>query len=209
MESIWRSISRPSLSLLDVLALVSIIGLLAGLLIPFGDHDRTHRYPPARTGTASPTSAELAGEYLQGMFRGGRGWVLSILPDGRYSRYQEGCTGIWNRESGYLRLIGGHCILLPAGPSDTSPGVYRDFLPIRWQARRYLVAPEQMDQFCDDIVLGKEPRSPSQMGERYLLRSPAPDVEGLPEMPEPWAEELRTRISLNDRVSSQSAPDRP
>lgn len=66
-----------------------------------------------------------------------------------------------------------------------------------------------MDESCDDIVLGKEPRTPASMGERYLLRSPAPAVDGFPELPEPWADILRTRLALNGLAPPPSAPDRP
>jgi hypothetical protein len=62
MRSIWHRISRPSLSLLDVLVLVAIIGGLAGLLIPGPDFDRTHRYPPVKANT-SAALVDFAGVY--------------------------------------------------------------------------------------------------------------------------------------------------
>lgn len=170
MSWFLRMISRRSLSLLDVLVLVAIIGVLAGLLMPGPDFDRTHRYPPVKANAGTPL-ADLAGVYHQ---RAGRslGWELSILTDGRYSRFYGYCTGTGNRESGYVHLRAGHCILLPAGPSSTTPGGERDFVPVRWKDRRYLVPADRMQEFCYAITEGKEPRAQDGMSERFLLRSP-------------------------------------
>ncbi len=170
--------SRPRMSRLDCLVVVAIIGVLVALLMPAGDHDRTHRYPPARANVGSPL-ADVAGEYGQRTGRGG-GWELSILSDGRYSRFQSCCVGILERESGYVHLLAGHYLLLPAGNSPTSPRIERDFLPIRWKERLYLVPPDRMQEFCYAVTEGEEPRAGGEMGERFLLRSPAPGFTASP-----------------------------
>ncbi len=199
MKSIWSALSRPSVSVLDVLVLMGIIGLLAGLLIPQSDHDRTHHYLPAKPGTGTAL-ADLAGTYHQRAVRGS-GWELSILPDGRYSRFHGYCTGTGDRESGYVRLLAGHCILLPAGPSDASQQVERDFFPVRWQERRYLIPADRIQEFCDAIVEAKEPRPETAMAEHFLVRSPAALVDGIPELPEPWDAFLRQILVIGKVVN--------
>jgi hypothetical protein len=199
MNSILRVLPRPSLSRLDVVVLIGIIGVLAGLLIPVGEHDPTHHYPPAKAGAGIPL-ADLAGEYLQRTGRGGHGWVLSILPDGRYSRFLESCTGTGERESGHAEILAGHCILVPAGSFSTSMEVDRDFLPIRWKERLYLVPPDRMQEFCYAVIEGQEPRPSGEMGERFLLRSPAAQVDGIPELPEPWETFLRENLVIGKVV---------
>jgi hypothetical protein len=200
MKSIWPAISRPSLSLIDVLVLVVIIGMLAGLLIPGQDFDRTHRYPPARAkADVGAALAEFDGVYHQRAPRS-LGWELSILPDGRYSRFHGYCTRTGDRESGYVRLLAGHCLLLPAGPSDASPGVERDFLPVRWKDRRYLVPADRMQEFCDAIIEANEPRPETAMPEHFLVRSPAAQADGIPELPEPWDAYLRENLVIGKIV---------
>jgi hypothetical protein len=194
MKSIWPAISRPSLSVLDVLALAAIVGLLAGLLIPQSDHDRTHRYPPAKA-EAGTALADLAGTYHQRLGRSS-GWELALLPDGRYSRFCGYCTGTGERESGYVKLLAGHCILLPAGPGATSPGVERDFLPVRWKERLYLLPADRMQEFCDAVIDGKEPRPEGAMGEHFLVRSPAVPVDGIPDLPDRWADYLLENLVI-------------
>jgi hypothetical protein len=200
MKSIWHALSRPSLGVLDVVAVAAIIGLLAGLLIPQSDHDRTHRYPPARVGTGTAL-ADIAGTYHQ-RAAPTSGWELSILPDGRYSRFCGSCTGTGDRESGYVRLLAGHCILLPTGPSDASPRVERDFFPVRWQERRYLIPADRMQEYCYAITEAKEPRPETTKSEQFLVRSPAPPVDGIPELPEPWDAYLRENLVIGKVVEA-------
>jgi hypothetical protein len=198
MKWMLRAAGRPGLSLLDMLAILAIIGVLVGLLMPVGDHDRTHHYPPVRANAGSPL-ADLAGEYRQWTGRGG-GWELSILPDGRFSRFQSCCVGILERESGYVQLLAGHYLLLPVGTSSTSVRIERDFLPIRWKERLYLVPPDRMQEFCYAVIEGKEPRAEGGMGERFMLRSPAAQVDGIPELPETWAAFLRENLVIGKIV---------
>jgi hypothetical protein len=198
MKSIWHAMSRPSLSVMDVLVVAAIVGLLAVLLVPQPDHDPAHHYPPARA-NAGTALADHAGTYHQ-RAAPASGWELSILPDGRYSRFCGYCTGIGDRESGYVRLLAGHCILLPARPSSTSPGVERDFFPVRWKDRRYLVPADRMQEFCDAIIEAKEPRPETAMAEHFLVSSPAAQVDGIPELPEPWDAFLRENLVIGKIV---------
>jgi hypothetical protein len=198
MIGFLRMVSRPRLSRLDVLAILAIIGVLVGLLMPVGDHDRTHHYPPARANAGTPV-AEFAGLFRQRPARG-RGWELSILPDGRYSRFLSCCVGTADRESGYVQALAGHCILLAAGSFSTSSRMDRDFLPIRWEDRLYLVPADEMQEFCYAVIEAKEPRPEDGMGQHFLLRSPAAQVDGIPELPEPWAAFLRENLVIGKIV---------
>ncbi len=124
MSSSSCSVLRQKPTLLDVVVVASVVGLLMGLLLPGSDFDRTYRYPPAVPDTVSDLS-DISGEYHKGFGHGG-GWSLSILPDGRYSSFLAGCTGVCNRESGYVWRLGADIELSPSRdpPVHRSNGTY-------------------------------------------------------------------------------------
>src|SRR6202034_2878647 len=78
--------------------------------------------------------------------------------------------------------------------------IERDLLPVRWKERLYLVPPDEMQAFCYAIIEAKEPRAEGGMGEHFLLRSPAAQVDGIPELPEPWAAFLRENLVIGKIV---------
>jgi hypothetical protein len=181
---------RLKLSLLDVCAILMVLGLLAGLLMPGSDFDLTHRYPPT---AAHPENnlADLAGEYRQGA-RLGRSISLSILPDGRYSFIWSGCTRVHHGESGYVHSDGAHYVLSPLG--KVRERLDRTLLLVRWQRRRYLVPPQKMLQFCDAVVEGEEPRN--ELPGDFYLGVPFDRADGVPELPETWANYLRENVTV-------------
>ncbi|WP_422929104.1 hypothetical protein [Singulisphaera sp. PoT] len=78
----------------------------------------------------------------------------------------------------------------------------RIFLPVRWGARRYLIAPDDLQTFCQAILTGKEPRS-SVFGD-FLLVGQDVNVTGLPDLPEPWVRYLRENLVTGTVVEVSS-----
>lgn len=70
----------------------------------------------------------------------------------------------------------------------------RRFLLVRWQSRCYLVPTEKMQEFCDEVTKGDEPRN--EYAGRFYLSDPNARVVGVPELPERWASYLRIRLAI-------------
>ncbi len=181
---------RLKLSLLDVCVIMIIIGVWAALLLPANDFDRRHRYPP-QASLPGDNLADIAGEYYKGASRG-MSLSLSILPDGRYSFIWSGCTGVHHRESGYIQSTDGSYVLSPL--QRVEAGIDHHFLLVRWQSRRYLVPPEKMDEFCDAVIKGEEPRI--EYAGDFYLSVPFDQADGLPELPDRWASQLRAGVTV-------------
>ena len=190
---------RVRLNVIELLVIFAIVGVLVALLIPSGDHDSSHRYPPAIPNTGG-NPANIAGEYHQGASIG-KSLSLSILPDGRYSFVWLTCTGVQHRESGYVRSTSGLYLLSPTKPIES--GIERVFLPIRWGQRRYLIPPEKMQKFCDEIIAGAEPRN--EYAGHFYLRFPSARADGIPDLPEKWASYLRERLIVGKIVAVEKS----
>ncbi len=176
---------------LEAIVVAMIVGVLIALLLPGSDFDFAHRYSPPDPNAGSGFAA-LAAEYRLGQPRGGRGWCLSILPDGRYSIVSSCCTGVGYRESGTVKRIGEH-VVLSAGGATAESRFARTLQPVKWGCRTYLIPAEKFEEFIDAIVQGDEPRS--GIGKYYVLGLDQP-VTGMPELPAPWAERLRERVLI-------------
>jgi hypothetical protein len=186
---------RRMLRLLEWCVAASIIGMVVGLLLPGPDFDQTYRYPSAILNSGNDL-ADIAGEYLIEHKYGAR--HLSILFDGRYSAFSKACTGVGDRESGYVRRAG-TCYVL--SQTTANEGLReRVFLPIRWESRRYLIPPERMQEFCDAIINGDEPRNGG--GGNYYLRFPRNPVSGIPELPDQWASYLKQNLMTGEIVEA-------
>ncbi|MGE3822186.1 MAG: hypothetical protein AB7I30_22460 [Isosphaeraceae bacterium] len=176
--------------MIEIVVIVAFGGVFVGLALPSGDWDYTHRFPSPGPNSGNGFAA-VAGEYLQGA-RLGRSWALSILPDGRYSFIWSGCCGVYYRESGSARQVSGHLVLWPVKPIE--PQLERVFLPLKWGRRSYLIPPERLQEFCDAIIRGDEPRN-EPAGDFFLIGSDD-QVAGTPELPERWANYLRDNLVI-------------
>jgi hypothetical protein len=183
-------------TLITVCALGSLIGMMASSKFDF---DITHRYPPVRSGYEATDVVGLAGDYYRGDGLGFRN-RLSILPDGRYSLNDSGCTGVHHRESGYVHEIKSQYELAPSEPIESS--IRRNFVLITWGPRRYLIPPGEMQELRDAIIEGREPTDDTRG--RFYIRLPIAPPDGLPDSPLEWANDLREELLLG-RVTEVSA----
>jgi hypothetical protein len=69
----------------------------------------------------------------------------------------------------------------------------RKWVPVRWDKRLYLLWPDGLPRFCEEILSGLEPRNGSE-GNNYL--SNLGRADGLPELPEEWLAKLRARLTV-------------
>jgi len=193
-KSSWHPFPKWKPSLIEIATIAAIVGVLICLLIPTGDHDFAHRYPPP-VPIAGNGFAAVAGESYQG---DGRGWNLrlSILPDGRYSFVWSGCLGVYHRESGFVRDVGGYLALSPI--KQIEPRMARVFAPLKWGRRTYLIPPESLQEFCDAIIAGDEPRENAH-GRFYALGLDG-RADGVPDLPSPWAAYLRENLVIGTIV---------
>ena len=97
------------------------------------------------------------------------------------------------RESGYVCGAIGEYELSPV--TGERPKIDRRFLLVRWQSRRYLVPADKVQQFCDAVIKGDEPRTDQGPGAFYLAL-PLVQVDGLPELPDEWVRYLRDRVTI-------------
>lgn len=191
MSSIATSTGKVTIRLIEVIVISVCTGVIVSLIASTPDFDRTHRYPTALRAPLVDLCAIAGAD-----FDGGRlGVHLSILPDGRYSFFRTGCTGVGDRESGHVQNVGGTSMLSPVGPIRSL--AERTLVPIRWGTRCYLVPPERMQDFCDAIVDGDEPRDAGQ-GRFSLDR--VDHVDGVPDLPEPWAGYVRKDLVIGTIV---------
>jgi hypothetical protein len=190
-----RERRRPKVKPLEVVVVVIIVTVLIALLVPTGDNDSSHRYtsPPSNAGVEC---ASVAGEYRIGVYRGGRGWCLSILPDGRYSLVSSVCTGVAYRESGSVKRAGEFLVLSAANATDDRQ-IARVVQPVKWDCRTYLIPAEKFPELIEAIVKGDEPRIGP--GKFYVKNLDQP-VTGVPELPPEWSERLRQRLVLGTVV---------
>jgi hypothetical protein len=180
-------------SCLALCTAASITGVLVALLLPAGDRDLTHHYLPAMA-RARSDFGEIAGEFFKEHKYGAQ--CLSILADGRYSFFSYACTGVGARESGQVRRAGACYVLTSETPCKGR--LERVYQLIRWQGRCYLIPPERMQDFCDEIIEGAEPRDAGSGS--FYLRSPRAQVSGVPELPQQWADYLRQHLVMGKIV---------
>jgi len=164
------SLKLSPIDLIVTLITVCVLGSLIAIESSNLDFDRTHRYPPVRSGSEATDVAALAGEYYRGDGRGFR-HQISILPDGRYSFIASGCTGVHYREGGVIQEAKGQYVLSPSEPTDRS--IDRELVLIGWGQRRYVVPPGEMQKLRDEIIEGQEPRDDVK-GHFYVRQPMAP-----------------------------------
>ena len=89
---------------------------------------------------------------------------------------------------GAAKVESNHLILTPEQPSDSKSfgATPTDFVVVRWGDRLYLIPKEDGKRFCNEVKLGREPRS-NLHGRFYLRRGDCDKkVTGLPTVPKEW-----------------------
>ena len=112
-------------------------------------------------------------------------FTLEIQAEGSYRFEWTGCPGLDEKSEGSARMVEGWLILTPE--KRQLPKIVRNtptkFLPVNWGSRTYLLAENELTDFCNSINQKTEPRTKPD-GE-FCLRGGdwSHDVTGLPTLP--------------------------
>ena len=128
-----------------------------------------------------------AGEYYAGDGLGVN-MALAIAPKSGWVFEWRGCMGCYDRNYGAVSLADGRLRLTFtfANTSRGFPGMAPEFIPVRWGSRRYLIPPDDIIGFCNDVNGGDEPRA--GLHGSYLLRrgDEQTEVSGFPAVPKEY-----------------------
>lgn len=102
---------------------------------------------------------EWAGDYYLG---GGSGLYISLqlAPESGFAFYSSGCViGIYEIQAGTVEWSAGKVRLRPmlAKVSDGLFREFREYYPVKWGNRRYLIGEDEMLRFANEINQGLEP----------------------------------------------------
>lgn len=140
-----------------------------------------------------------AGSYYWGDGTGANVW-LWVAPRSGFAFVWEGCSGIYDQNHGDVTFENGLVELTPKLPNrvDGTLGIDTTFVPVAWGNRNYLIATNELDEFCDSIVGGWEPRL--HINGQFLLRDGDWDklVTEAPALPAEYAlQEVRPAIAAS------------
>jgi len=114
--------------------------------------------------------------------------TVSIAPENGFVFHWHGCLGEYGKNYGAVEVANGLLKLSPVLPNDAKP--FRDlsvpYQSVIWGKRRYLMATNEMIEFCNAINGRSEPRE-SALG-MFLLRlgDEKKPVDGKPELPKEY-----------------------
>jgi len=181
MTALARRLFRPSV--ISLTALCALIGWGATQFL--SERVRARRAEIRAEAASSPRVPDWSGEY------GGGTFVVDIAPQAGYQYAQYACFGMTDAARGAVRVEGNRVHLGPAWPLAWRSW---EFVLVPWGERRYLIEPDEMLEFVQDVNRGWEPRD--TWPGIYLLKCPDPSLlpMGQPELPPEYAKLLRPRI---------------
>jgi hypothetical protein len=109
-----------------------------------------------------------AGEYFKGDGLG-MNILLSIAPKAGYVYEWYGCEGLYVRDYGTVDWKDGEIRPTHVYKNTVSDGfdcIADALIPVDWGDRKYLISPDELIDFCNDVNAGREPRR-SEYGERH------------------------------------------
>jgi hypothetical protein len=117
---------------------------------------------------ASLKNHPRASEYFKGDGLG-MNILLSIAPKAGYVYEWYGCEGLYVRDYGTVVWKDGeirpsHTYKNTVG--DGFYGIADALIPVDWGDRKYLISPDEIIDFCNDVNAGREPRT-SEYGRRH------------------------------------------
>lgn len=151
-----------------------------------------------------------AGEYYQGDGLG-MNIAMSIAPKNGFAFSWHGCLGLYDQNYGAVVETNGFLKLTFALPNERGGfrGLAREFIPVHWGPRTYLVASDEIADFCNDVNSGREPRN--DMHGRHLLRDgdEKKRANGEPEIPAQFRQYLLKKPITANIVAVGKVSTRP
>lgn len=143
-----------------------------------------------------------AGRYYEGDGTGVN-VVLDIAPAAGFAFEWHGCFGLYDRNFGRIQEKDGEIHLKFELENERKGfhGISPSFLPVKWGERRYLIAPDEIIEFCNCVNSGYEPRMRAHGLFLLNVDDVKKKVEELPALPENYQPYLLKR-PINAEVSS-------
>jgi hypothetical protein len=136
-----------------------------------------------------------AGEYFRGDGEG-ENTTVWLAPSSGVAATWHGCLGLYGADHGPVQEDAEGALALGFAQSASADDAFGRFpasvQPLRWGERRYLMEPERIVDFVNAMHRGWEPRD-ERHGQFLLARGDeSRAVEGLPALPSPWREAIRS-----------------
>jgi hypothetical protein len=151
-----------------------------------------------------------AGEYYEGDGRG-ENVSVSMAPKSGFVFSWHGCLGLYDRNYGEVFETNGVLKLTFALPNEQRgfQGLSKEFIPVHWGPRTYLIAADEMVDFCNDVNSGREPRK--GIYGRHLLRDgdEKREAEGKPDVPAQFIQYLLKKPIIGQIVAVGKVSTRP
>jgi hypothetical protein len=126
-----------------------------------------------------------AGLYYQGDGLG-TNLTLAVAPKAGFAYTWRGCMGLYGQNYGEIIEEDGQLTFSFAleNEEDVTGGIPEKFLPVSWGERLYLIPPNEMIEFCNEMNSRREPRD--EAFGFYFLRDKdwEKEVQGQPKIPE-------------------------
>ena len=151
-----------------------------------------------------------AGNYYEGDGMG-ENIALAIAPVAGYVFEWHGCMGLYDRNYGSVACENGKLRLSFTFKNERKgfQGIAKEFIPVPWGQRTYLVPADDVIGFCNAVNGGMEPRD--DLHGRYLLREvdKKKDVSGLPVVPDEYRGYLLTKPITAEIIGVGPSTTRP
>ena len=140
--------------------------------VSFDSAEAAARAEAGRTEIAAEVAGSPGQDWAGAYYWGdglGANVSLDLAPGAGFVFEWHGCLGLYGRNYGTVGESGSRVTLEPELPNRTdSIGIDVEFLPVTWGARHYLIASGKVQDFCNAVNGGSEPRD--EMHGRFLLR---------------------------------------